>query len=247
MKICADCNKNKNDNEFYSYELIKNKGRCKECLKLRSKNYINLNKDKKAVANRKYREDNKDKLKENKKKYVENNIIVVKQRQRNWYLLNREEILESSKEYRETHKNERNINEHKRKENDPIYRLRTNMSKLINQQMKKLSSLKNGSITQYLPYIAEQLKEHLEKQFEPWMSWNNYGRYSVKTWNDNDQTTWTWQIDHIIPQSLLPYTSMSDDNFKKCWALENLRPLSSKINVINGTLLGKNRRKKYLK
>ena len=48
----------------------------------------------------------------------------------------------------------------------------------------------------------------------------------AKTWNDNDQSTWTWNIDHIIPQSTLPYTSMDDEIFKKCWALENLRPLS---------------------
>jgi hypothetical protein len=58
---------------------------------------------------------------------------------------------------------------------------------------------------------------NLEKQFEPWMNWQNHGVY--KNWDDNDQSTWTWQIDHIIPQSDLPYTSMEDENFKKCWAL----------------------------
>ena len=26
-----------------------------------------------------------------------------------------------------------------------------------------------------------------------------------------------------------------DDNFKKCWALENLRPLSSKQNLLDGS------------
>ena len=43
-----------------------------------------------------------------------------------------------------------------------------------------------------------------------------------------------WHIDHIIPQSLLPYSSMEDDNFKKCWALSNLRPLSAKQNLLDG-------------
>ena len=41
----------------------------------------------------------------------------------------------------------------------------------------------------------------------------------------------TWQIDHIISQSKLPYTSMSDDNFNKCWALENLQPLEAIANI----------------
>ena len=27
---------------------------------------------------------------------------------------------------------------------------------------------------------------------------------------------------------------MSDDNFKKCWALENLRPLAAKLNIKEG-------------
>ena len=53
----------------------------------------------------------------------------------------------------------------------------------------------------------------------------------VNTWNDEDKSTWTWKIDHIIPQSKLPYSSMEEENFKICWALENLRPLSAKENL----------------
>ena len=55
------------------------------------------------------------------------------------------------------------------------------------------------------------------------MSWNNYGKYS----SNNE----TWNIDHIIPQSLLPYSSMEEENFKKCWDLSNLRPLKSIENI----------------
>jgi hypothetical protein len=81
----------------------------------------------------------------------------------------------------------------------------------------------------------QELREYLEQRFEPWMTWNNYGTYKGEDiWKDNDITTWTWQIDHIIPQSDLPYSSMEDDNFKKCWALENLRPLSAKQNWLDG-------------
>jgi 5-methylcytosine-specific restriction endonuclease McrA len=67
------------------------------------------------------------------------------------------------------------------------------------------------------------------------MNWNNHGKYNAKTWDDNDPSTWTWQVDHIIPRSDLPYTSMEDDNFKKCWSLDNLRPLSAKQNIIEGS------------
>ncbi|MGI0058729.1 MAG: hypothetical protein ACREBJ_03080 [Nitrosotalea sp.] len=68
-----------------------------------------------------------------------------------------------------------------------------------------------------------ELKEHLEKQFEPWMNWQNHGRAVI------DKRT--WQIDHIVSQSKLPYASMEDENFQKCWALNNLRPLESFENI----------------
>jgi hypothetical protein len=90
------------------------------------------------------------------------------------------------------------------------------------------------SVLKYLPYTINELKIHLEKQFEPWMNWNNQGIYNKNMWNNNDQSTWTWQIDHIIPHSTFKYTSMEDESFKKCWALDNLRPYSSKQNLLDG-------------
>lgn len=66
------------------------------------------------------------------------------------------------------------------------------------------------------------------------MNWNNHGKYDPKTWDDNDPNTWTWQLDHIIPHSEFKYTSTEDEEFKKCWALNNLRPYSAKKNLIDG-------------
>jgi hypothetical protein len=103
---------------------------------------------------------------------------------------------------------------------------------MIRQALKNNN---NGlSFLKFLKYSIQELKEYLELQFESWMTWNNWGIYNPKTWDNNDCSTWTWNIDHIIPQSDLPYSSMQDDNFKKCWELNNLRPLSSKINLIDG-------------
>lgn len=126
------------------------------------------------------------------------------------------------------------LNGRKRRKNEE-YRLRSNISRKINYQLHKLGFSKNGlSTLEGLPYTMEQLKQHLESQFEPWMNWDNYGKYYYNKWDDNNSSTWVWQIDHIIPCSTLPYTSMEDENFKKCWALENLRPLSAKQNILDG-------------
>ena len=61
--------------------------------------------------------------------------------------------------------------------------------------------------------------------------------YNAKTWNDNDPSTWKWNIDHIISHSFFKYTSPMDLECRKAWALANLRPLSSKQNVSDGVRL----------
>jgi hypothetical protein len=121
-----------------------------------------------------------------------------------------------------------------RKKLNPAYKLRASISSNVRRMLRLQRTYKTNSITKHIPYTLQQLKEHLEKQFEPWMNWDNHGAYHIDKWKDDDQSTWTWQMDHIIPHSELPYTNMEDENFRKCWALENLRPLSAKQNVLDG-------------
>lgn len=115
------------------------------------------------------------------------------------------------------------------------YFLRESISDAVRFAISKSNGKKGGKILlKYLNYSINDLKIHIESQFEYWMNWNNRGKYNPKEWKDNDSTTWKWQLDHIIPQAILPYASMEDDNFKKCWELKNLRPYSAKQNIIDG-------------
>ena len=59
-------------------------------------------------------------------------------------------------------------------------------------------------------YTLDDLKKHLEKQFTEGMTWENYGE---------------WEIDHIIPIKVFNYDNAEHLDFKRCWALKNLRPL----------------------
>ena len=77
-------------------------------------------------------------------------------------------------------------------------------------------------IEENLGYDAVALCEHLESQFEKWMSWENHGRGTDKKY---------WQIDHIQPQSKFVYTSLDDPNFLLCWDLSNLRALEQIENI----------------
>jgi hypothetical protein len=123
------------------------------------------------------------------------------------------------------------------KEQTELRRLRKVFSKSIHRELRNLlSNERYVSFTNHLPYTIKELKTHLEQQFEPWMTWENWGVYRKELWNDDDSGTWVWHIDHIKPSSEFIYQSMQDEQFKTCWALSNLRPLSAKQNISEGAL-----------
>jgi hypothetical protein len=72
-----------------------------------------------------------------------------------------------------------------------------------------------------------ELKVHIEKQWLPGMSWDNWGYGKGK-----------WHIDHIIPRSAFNFATPSDPGFKECWSLGNLQPLWARDNIAKSDLLG---------
>jgi hypothetical protein len=124
-------------------------------------------------------------------------------------------------EYLARYKNIRNTSAAKRRKIDPNFKLRQYVSNAINRMLKLQSSSKGGkSILQFLTYSIDELKIHLENQFDDQMSWDNYGI--------------CWHVDHIKCQSDYPYQNMSDPNFQIMWSLDNLRPLEAKRNISDG-------------
>lgn len=121
-----------------------------------------------------------------------------------------------------------------RRNSDPAYKIKKLVSGTIRKALKKSGNIKNNSILISLQYSMEELRKHLENQFKHWMTWDNHGPYNSKVWNDNDSSTWTWQIDHIIPHSTFNYTSMNSVEFIQCWGLNNLRPYGAKQNILDG-------------
>lgn len=107
--------------------------------------------------------------------------------------------------------------------NDPAFKLKFSIGSRVREGLKKSKGKKLDSTWDHLPYTPQELREHLEKQFEPWMNWDNHGMGEG-----------CWQIDHIYPHSKLPYDSLDHPNFQKCWALENLQPLCAIKNMKKG-------------
>ena len=229
MKKCSKCKELKPLTEFYKDKRTESGlySGCKKCHN-KYKKELGYYKDyriKKPEYYKDYRRKNKDHLRRYYREYRRNWIkqnpeIREYQReyQREWRKQNQEKKQEQNKEYRKN--NPKKYREYKKEYRKkvskiPSYRINTSISLGI---WKSLKGNKSGRRWETLTgYTLEDLMKHLESQFEPWMSWDNYGK---------------WHIDHIKPKSLFKYENAEDPEFKKCWALENLQPLEARENLI---------------
>jgi len=241
MRIkCRKCGIEKDattDNFYWRKDSGTFRKTCILCVIKHVSKYTSANKSKVDERLAGYRERNREKLRLNAEKY--NSKPETKINMRKYRIINRKKLRKKEKEWRE-----KNPDKHKeiakrksaKQAKKPMRRLRTNVSRSISLRLKRVGVYKGGkSSFDFLPFTLDELRKHLESQFEPWMNWGNYGVYKVSTWKDNDITSWKWQVDHIKPHSEFPYISMEDENFKKCWSLSNLRPLSAKQNILDGS------------
>lgn len=90
---------------------------------------------------------------------------------------------------------------------DPIYYLKTILLSSLNQSLNKG---KNQESIWYLGCNIEELKNHLESQFDSNMNWDNKGKFG-------------WHVDHIKP--INTFDLNNPEELKKCWHYSNLRPL----------------------
>ena len=96
---------------------------------------------------------------------------------------------------------------------DPMFKLAQSIRHGINKSLLTAFRKKDRRHWETLVgYTLEDLKQHLEKQFEPGMTWENHSYRG-------------WHIDHIRPVISFNITGAECEDFKKCWALDNLRPL----------------------
>ena len=250
-KTCSSCKLEKSTSDFtICKDTQKYNTQCKECVVLKKAIYYQNNKEDIQNKVNDYRSNNLEIVRErdrirykndpeskkiSAKKYRETHAEEIQEQKHQYYENNKEEIKSDVNIYRKSNRDKINDRRLQRMNDDPFFRAHENFRSLFRVSIKKYGLQKEGkSISDLLPYTYEDFIIHIEALFDPWMTWNNWGKYDAKNWNDNDPTTWTWQLDHIIPQSDLPYSSFDDNNFYKCWSLENLRPLSAKQNSLDG-------------
>ena len=137
------------------------------------------------------------------------------------YLKNKEKRIKQFKDY--YNKNKEKINANNRlnysvKKRTPKEKIDNNISYQIWRFLKEKKSGKKWE--SLVGYSLDSLFNHLEKQFDDKMTWKNYGSY--------------WHVDHIIPRSFFKFETINDEEFKRCWSLENLRPLEKIENMKKG-------------
>lgn len=104
---------------------------------------------------------------------------------------------------------------YQRKKQEDKYRLEQSMCVLIGSILSGRTKHSN-ILEERCGYTEEDLRQHFENLFTSEMNWDNYGEY--------------WEVDHIIPRASFNYSNIGDEQFKQCWALDNLRPLKVKEN-----------------
>jgi hypothetical protein len=102
----------------------------------------------------------------------------------------------------------------------PWGRINNNVVAVLHRGVR-VGSVRGGKYADAVGYRWADLRAHIEAQFTPEMSWENWGD--------------VWELDHIIPLSTFKYESLDDPLFRECWALSNLRPLPRLENVAKGS------------
>lgn len=199
--ICKICKKNFKKEGIYK----KNKYTCKECQK---KQLLLRNEFLSTPITGVFKCTNCKKYfkKENKYSYGRMNLCLECGKNR-------------SREY--TNKNKEKINKRisDRKKIDIVFKLKCNIRRRIHQVFTEKRCLKQSKTANILGCTFEEFKIYIESKFEPWMNWDNYGKY-------NGTFNYGWDLDHIIPLA----SAKTEEEVIKLNHYTNFQPLCSHIN-----------------
>jgi len=169
---------------WYKTHYAKNK---KTILKINQKNYQKT-KNILAITRKRYYQQHKDEYLKRHQSYMAD---PIKRQRKNIHACNRDRT---------------------RRISDINYKLKRNLRTRIWSALKGL--YKTARSEKLVGCSIENLKCHLEKQFQSGMTWDNYGK---------------WHVDHIKPCSSFDLSIPSQQH--ECFHFTNLQPLWAKDNI----------------
>lgn len=205
FKVCSICKSALSVSEFSPSQdgALGREARCKDCNKARSL---------------KWRADNPEKYRQQVDRFRDKIRERSAQRHR--------ERPEYHKAWRDA--NRQRVREQQRIANQkirskPYRRLCDAVAANLNNSIRK-GSRQGRKTFDLLGYSRDDLMARLESQFQPGMSWGNYG-------------VGGWHIDHIVPVTAFNFDSPDHVDFRRCWALSNLQPMWEAENISKGNRL----------
>src|SRR5258708_20479788 len=155
------------------------------------KEWRTRNKEKKSIADKNYRDRNKKRL----------NL--------------------TAKNYRDRNKKRLNLASNSRRalrmKNDPVFRVIINLRWRVSSVLR--GGMKAAKTMQLIGCSKQDLMIHLQNQFRPGMSWNNYGS--------------VWHVDHIRP--CVSFNMTDPEQQKDCFHYTNLQPLFGLENILKSS------------
>ena len=236
-KLCYSDYRKRNRDRIKTYNQNYYKSNHSEILE-NNKKYREANSAKIAEQQKQYREANSAKIAELKRLWVEknrelvnnyllnyrkDNQVKLQDQQRIYYLNNKGEILKQRKDYYQKHKakinQQKNSYIQERKLTDDVFKVKTMIRASIYDAFRRSDNHKATKTVDILGCNYKEFKEHIESQFEDWMTWDNYGKY-------NGEPNFGWDLDHIKPLALAE--SIEDVYILNHYT--NFQPLCSYIN-----------------
>tara|TARA_B110000008_G_scaffold271290_1_gene302553 strand:- start:481 stop:1011 length:531 start_codon:yes stop_codon:yes gene_type:complete len=159
------------------------------------------------------------------KKYYQNNPEKHSASSRKYYQNNREKVNAKTRKRnkRPEVKKQKNARQKERYHTDPQYRLACILRRRLNHALK--GNPKSASTMTLLGCSIPHLKDHLEKQFQPGMTWENHGP--------------VWHVDHMMPCNSFDLTDPEQQ--RQCFHYTNLQPMWGTENINKGDTIIYNR------
>ena len=192
------------------------------------KRYNEKNAEKvKADAARRYLEDREQRLQKARDYYIQNKKAVnkrnseygkknaehLKKKANEYRAANRDKSRAWARKYGKVHRAKLTEKLREKRRSDPIFRLKDAIRGSIRAYLGSRKT-RRGSTFEIVGCTPDFLREHLERQFKPGMTWDNYGSH--------------WHVDHRIPLA----SGRSSDEVKGLSHWTNLQPLEALENLI---------------
>jgi len=228
-KLCKRCNLIKSITEYWRNKTMKDglSFYCKKCQASAVSKWVRANPQRAHQIKRRWKKRNPEKVKEASRKRYKANPLVYKEKNKRWREKNPDKKRESTQNWEKANPEKRRAYARKvmaKKRSTPKGKLSSNISLAI---CRSLHNKKEGKHWENLTgYAIDKLIKHLERLFEPGMTWDNYGKDG-------------WHVDHKIPISAFNFEKPEDEDFKRCWSLKNLQPMWARYNCSKQNKLNK--------